>query len=191
MFNICSCIDFGIFVHTHLYVFVLTTEYVFCIPPLLWWLVFAWATWVTRLAEESLVFFLRPRSRSMILSRTRRAFSGPRCTDASVPGLTTIFFSRMLSRVCSSLKRRPRLAWPCSRYLQAAASQQAFLETLDSRPGISCLSLNRPQNKNAISTTLLQVNYLPLALSYEFIVSYSNSEKALKSSILTRGKNDI
>jgi len=40
--------------------------------------------------------------------------------------------------------------------LQAAAPQQAFLEPLDSHPGISCLSLNRPQSKNAISTTLLR-----------------------------------
>ncbi|KAF8812276.1 enoyl-CoA hydratase [Phlegmacium glaucopus] len=65
----------------------------------------------------------------------------------------------MLSRgVCSrvTLQCRPRLAWQCSRYLQAAAPQQAFLEPLDSHPGISCLSLNRPQSKNAISTTLLQ-----------------------------------
>jgi len=59
-----------------------------------------------------------------------------------------------LSRVCSSLKRQPR---SCRLYyLQTSASQQAFLEPLDSHPGISCLSLNRPQSKNAISTTLLQ-----------------------------------
>ena len=66
----------------------------------------------------------------------------------------------MLPRVCSrvNLKRPARLAWPYGRYLQAAASQQAFLEPLGSHPGISCLSLNRPQSKNAISTTLLQVN---------------------------------
>jgi len=35
-------------------------------------------------------------------------------------------------------------------------SRQAFLEPLESHPGITCLSLNRPQSKNAISTTLLQ-----------------------------------
>lgn len=34
---------------------------------------------------------------------------------------------------------------------------QAFLEPLTSHPGISCLSLNRPHTKNAISTTLLKV----------------------------------
>jgi len=64
----------------------------------------------------------------------------------------------MLSRVCSrvALKCRARPAWSCSRFLQVATSQQAFLEPLGSHPGISCLSLNRPQSKNAISTTLLQ-----------------------------------
>ncbi|KAJ3518051.1 hypothetical protein NLJ89_g86 [Agrocybe chaxingu] len=42
------------------------------------------------------------------------------------------------------------------RFLQVQSSQQAFLEPLESHPGITCLSLNRPQSKNAISTTLLQ-----------------------------------
>ncbi|PPQ77438.1 hypothetical protein CVT25_011020 [Psilocybe cyanescens] len=37
-----------------------------------------------------------------------------------------------------------------------ATSQQAFLENLESTPGVTCLSLNRPQSRNAISTTLLQ-----------------------------------
>ncbi|KAF8897736.1 ClpP/crotonase-like domain-containing protein [Infundibulicybe gibba] len=36
------------------------------------------------------------------------------------------------------------------------STQQAFLETLPSYPGITCLSLNRPQSKNAISLALLQ-----------------------------------
>ena len=99
----------------------------------------------------------------------------------------------MLSRVYSRVTfiRRPRLAWPCSRYLQAAATQQALLEPLDSHPGISCLSLNRPLSKNAISTILLQVNQPASVISYRLvhiIVSYSNSEKALKSFIATRGK---
>ncbi|KAJ7068469.1 enoyl-CoA hydratase [Mycena amicta] len=37
-----------------------------------------------------------------------------------------------------------------------AYSQQAFLEPLADHPGITCISLNRPQAKNAISTTLLK-----------------------------------
>ncbi|PFH51372.1 hypothetical protein AMATHDRAFT_142706 [Amanita thiersii Skay4041] len=34
--------------------------------------------------------------------------------------------------------------------------KEAFLEPLQSHPGITCLSLNRPQSKNAISVALLQ-----------------------------------
>ncbi|KAF8204798.1 ClpP/crotonase-like domain-containing protein [Pholiota molesta] len=43
-----------------------------------------------------------------------------------------------------------------ARFLQVQASQQAFLEPLESHPGITCLSLNRPESRNAISMTLLQ-----------------------------------
>ena len=98
--------------------------------------------------------------------------------------------SRCVHRV-APLQSRPRLAWPRTRYLQAAASQQALLEPLDSHPGISCLSLNRPQSKNAISTTLLQVNcllHVHLQVLIRVIMSYSNSEKASKSFISTRGE---
>jgi len=42
------------------------------------------------------------------------------------------------------------------RLLQVQASPQAFLEPVESHPGITCLSLNRPQSKNAISMALLQ-----------------------------------
>ncbi|KAK7061884.1 enoyl-CoA hydratase [Favolaschia claudopus] len=35
-------------------------------------------------------------------------------------------------------------------------SQQAFLEPVSTQPGITCLSLNRPEAKNAISLTLLK-----------------------------------
>ncbi|KAJ3829262.1 enoyl-CoA hydratase [Lentinula raphanica] len=37
-----------------------------------------------------------------------------------------------------------------------ANSKQAFLEPLHGQTGVTCLSLNRPQSKNAISTTLLK-----------------------------------
>ncbi|KAJ7721167.1 ClpP/crotonase-like domain-containing protein [Mycena maculata] len=37
-----------------------------------------------------------------------------------------------------------------------AFSKQAFLEPLSTHPGITCLSLNRPEAKNAISLTLLK-----------------------------------
>lgn len=36
-------------------------------------------------------------------------------------------------------------------------AREAFLEPLDSHPGITCLSLNRPASKNAISVRLLKV----------------------------------
>ena len=35
-------------------------------------------------------------------------------------------------------------------------ARQAFLQPLASHPGVTCLSLNRPQTKNAISLKLLQ-----------------------------------
>jgi methylglutaconyl-CoA hydratase len=35
-------------------------------------------------------------------------------------------------------------------------SRQAFLQPLNSHSGVTCLSLNRPQTKNAISLKLLQ-----------------------------------
>ncbi|KAF5359039.1 hypothetical protein D9758_004776 [Tetrapyrgos nigripes] len=42
------------------------------------------------------------------------------------------------------------------RFISAALPREAFLEPLESHPGITCLSLNRPQSKNAISMTLLK-----------------------------------
>lgn len=47
-----------------------------------------------------------------------------------------------------------------TRFLQTQVSAQAYLEPLESHPGITCLSLNRPQSRNAISMTLLQVNIM-------------------------------
>jgi len=42
------------------------------------------------------------------------------------------------------------------RCLQVSADlPEAFLQPLDSHPGVQCLNLNRPKSKNAISTTLL------------------------------------
>ncbi|KAJ7498716.1 ClpP/crotonase-like domain-containing protein [Mycena latifolia] len=42
------------------------------------------------------------------------------------------------------------------RILTRGYSRQAFLEPLPTHPGITCLSLNRPEAKNAISLTLLK-----------------------------------
>jgi len=54
---------------------------------------------------------------------------------------------------------RTRSVLHSKRYLQVDSSvhAQAFLEPLETHPGITCLSLNRPKSKNAISMTLLQV----------------------------------
>ncbi|THV08350.1 enoyl-CoA hydratase [Dendrothele bispora CBS 962.96] len=51
---------------------------------------------------------------------------------------------------------RPARAVYFRGFMSAASSKEAFLEPLESHPGITCLSLNRPQSKNAISTTLLK-----------------------------------
>jgi methylglutaconyl-CoA hydratase len=39
---------------------------------------------------------------------------------------------------------------------------EAFLERLESHPGVACLSLNRPHVKNAISFGLMKVNEMVL-----------------------------
>ncbi|KAF5387634.1 hypothetical protein D9615_000573 [Tricholomella constricta] len=56
----------------------------------------------------------------------------------------------LLSR---SFARSPFLAF--RRYL-STSQKEAFLENVPSHPGITCLSLNRPQSKNAISLALLE-----------------------------------
>lgn len=55
-----------------------------------------------------------------------------------------------------------------------ATSQQAFLENLESTPGVTCLSLNRPQSRNAISTTLLQVGPYITTRSWFVTITYVN-----------------
>ncbi|EIN11133.1 hypothetical protein PUNSTDRAFT_64310 [Punctularia strigosozonata HHB-11173 SS5] len=42
------------------------------------------------------------------------------------------------------------------RLITTSASREAYLETLPSHEGITCLSLNRPRSKNAISIRMLQ-----------------------------------
>jgi methylglutaconyl-CoA hydratase len=39
----------------------------------------------------------------------------------------------------------------------STTTRDAFLEPVNSHPGVTCLSLNRPASKNAISVRLLQV----------------------------------
>ncbi|KAH7930699.1 ClpP/crotonase [Leucogyrophana mollusca] len=55
----------------------------------------------------------------------------------------------------SFLRRASALRRPGGRWL-STSTNEAFVESSSSSPGIACLSLNRPQSKNAISMTLLQ-----------------------------------
>ncbi|KAI3612179.1 enoyl-hydratase isomerase [Moniliophthora roreri] len=65
--------------------------------------------------------------------------------------------SRILSKRLAGYAHRNGLYLGIRFYAAAPeVTKQAFLEPLDSHPGITCLSLNRPQSKNAISMTLLK-----------------------------------
>ncbi|KAJ7639025.1 ClpP/crotonase-like domain-containing protein [Roridomyces roridus] len=55
-----------------------------------------------------------------------------------------------------SFSRLGRLGLGLRTRVTRAFSQQALLEPLSTHPGVTCLSLNRPEAKNAISTTLLK-----------------------------------
>lgn len=55
------------------------------------------------------------------------------------------------------------------RWYQVGNAPEAFLEPLEPHPGITCLNLNRPKSKNAISTTLLQVSLLRAKLQVHSI----------------------
>ena len=70
-----------------------------------------------------------------------------------------MILSTAISLGQKSIRRSLRRPGVFVRFLQVQSSSQAFLEKLESSPGITCLSLNRPQSKNAISTTLLQVSF--------------------------------
>ncbi|KAH7911567.1 ClpP/crotonase-like domain-containing protein [Hygrophoropsis aurantiaca] len=55
----------------------------------------------------------------------------------------------------SMIKRTSALYRPTIRWI-STSKNEAFLDSFSSNPGIACLSLNRPQSKNAISLRLLQ-----------------------------------
>jgi len=48
------------------------------------------------------------------------------------------------------------------RFISTVSTHEAFLQHLSSHPGVTTLSLNRPQAKNAISVQLLKVPYFIL-----------------------------
>lgn len=97
---------------------------------------------------------------------------------------STISASQVTMILCAGLRygsscQSLRSSALIRRFLQHSAHHaQAFLEPIASHPGIVCLSLNRPQTKNAISLTLLQVNtFQSTKYTIEALV-HSNSEKA-------------
>ncbi|KAF9028461.1 ClpP/crotonase [Hymenopellis radicata] len=67
---------------------------------------------------------------------------------------------------CMSLPRRAMIS--------TVSSRHAFLEEIPSHPGVTCLSLNRPGSKNAISRQMLQ----EIETSLE-AVSFDNSVRVL------------
>lgn len=90
----------------------------------------------------------------------------------------------MYRGIVSTIARNGR-----SRRFSSVSQNQAFLEPLVSHPGITCLSLNRPQSKNAISLALLQVTFLPITckLLLFTLPTSSNSDKAWRMFISTKG----
>lgn len=92
------------------------------------------------------------------------------------------------AKVTSNTRQRPLKLF--KRWYQVGNAPEAFLERLEPHPGITCLNLNRPKSKNAISTTLLQVSSRQIVLQVhsKYISIYlSNSMTAWRSFGLTRG----
>ena len=67
------------------------------------------------------------------------------------------------------------------RLLSQSSTKQAFLEPLVSHPGVTCLSLNRPQSKNAISRTLLQVNKSLMIVEQVLFINMKELRESLES----------
>ncbi|KAK0468125.1 enoyl-CoA hydratase [Desarmillaria tabescens] len=57
---------------------------------------------------------------------------------------------------CRSLRFTHHALAQSTRRWMSTSLPQAFLEPIPSHPGVTCLSLNRPQSKNAISMRMLQ-----------------------------------
>jgi methylglutaconyl-CoA hydratase len=106
------------------------------------------------------------------------------CPDlVATPNFVFLYFTGMLFFRLSSLQLRATSL----RYL-STPSRQAILEPLTSHPGVSCISLNRPQSKNAISLTLLEVRKTGMNEVNALLTRmFSNSGKTLMLFILTKG----
>jgi hypothetical protein len=70
------------------------------------------------------------------------------------------------------------------------ATRDAFLEPVHAHPGVSCLNLNRPTTKNAISVRLLQVSTGLSSVTvgqYKHPVFQSNFRNVWSMRIMTKG----
>jgi len=85
------------------------------------------------------------------------------------------FSDRLLSLPSPSALRASR------RLFSQSLTKQAFLGTLTSHPGVTCLSLNRPQSKNAISRTLLQVNASLMIIEQVLFITLKELRESLES----------
>ena len=74
--------------------------------------------------------------------------------------MTLTYANALLSR---ALRRR---ILTIRRFTSAVNTHEAFLQPLSSYPGVTTLSLNRPQRKNAISLQLLKVRALSIYIYY-------------------------
>lgn len=138
-----------------------------------------------------LFFALRvPGCRTAINDPRRHSSKRPRAKP--VVGMS----KHLLSRTSTSTTLMFRRAAQLSRHfaarlyqIQAAPEKQAFLRPIDSHPGVWGLALNRPQSKNAISVTLLQVSFTQHSTKdgHESDSVFSNLGNAWRQSHTTRG----
>ncbi len=64
------------------------------------------------------------------------------------------FINVLRTPLLRAAKQHPATTW---RFISAVNTHEAFLQSLPSHPGITALTLNRPQAKNAISLQMLEV----------------------------------
>ncbi|KAL0949323.1 hypothetical protein HGRIS_009398 [Hohenbuehelia grisea] len=102
--------------------------------------------------------------RILVLLKGDDDFLGLGCDpwNPSLPRIIRrLLFSVNLAH-CSALQAAFRSAAQRTRHAAlglryySAAVKQAYLEPISSHPGVTCLSLNKPQSKNAISLTMLK-----------------------------------
>jgi hypothetical protein len=73
------------------------------------------------------------------------------------------FINVLRTPLLRAAKQHPATTW---RFISAVNTHEAFLQSLPSHPGITVLTLNRPQAKNAISLQMLKVPCINLPCPY-------------------------